>query len=77
MGLRNGETTKEAKVILEGKNEPLRVGQEWFRGTPNRDGWFTLKNPVSGRYLNAANKSSTAITGRYSNQSQICMLCII
>ena len=73
MGLKNGETLKETKVILEGKNEPLRVGQEWLRGTPNGDGWFTLKNPISGRYLNAVNNTKTAITGRNPNQSQTCM----
>ena len=55
-------TIKGTKVILETRDEQKRVGQEWFRSKLDSEGWFTLKNPISGRYLTAASNTTT-ITG--------------
>ena len=65
MGIQNDAKTKGSKVVLEAKDTPIRFGQEWLRGKPNDKGWFTLKNPISGRYLKAVNPNSTIITGTY------------
>lgn len=60
-------TIKGTKVILETRDEQKRVGQEWFRSKLDSKGWFTLNNPISGRYLTAINSNSTAITGKVNN----------
>jgi hypothetical protein len=63
LGLMDDATIKGTKVILETRDEQKRVGQEWFRSKLDSEGWFTLKNPISGRYLTAASNISTTITG--------------
>ena len=61
--LMDDATIKGTKVILETRYEKTRVGQEWFRSKLDSEGWFTLKNPISGRYLTADSNISTTITG--------------
>ena len=63
LGLMNDDNVKGNKVILEAKDDPIRIGQEWLIGKQNDEGWFTLKNPISGRYLMAENSSKTTISG--------------
>ena len=39
--------------------------QKWIRGTANSEGYFTLQNPTSGKFLTAASPTSTTISGTY------------
>ena len=59
----NDDNLKGTKVLLEAKDDPIRISQEWLIGKQNDEGWFTLKNPISGRYLMAENFKNTTISG--------------
>ena len=52
---------KGTYVILELKDGS--DGQTWKRSTPDTDGWFTLQNPNSERYLTAISAVDTIISG--------------
>ena len=39
--------------------------QKWIRGTANSEGYFTLQNPTSGKFLTAASPTSTTISGTF------------
>ena len=39
--------------------------QKWIRGTANSEGYFTLQNPTSGKFLTAASPTSTTISGTH------------
>ena len=39
--------------------------QKWIRGTANSEGYFTLQNPSSGKFLTASSPTSTTISGTY------------
>ena len=39
--------------------------QKWIRGTANSEGYFTLQNPTSGKFLTAASPTITTISGTY------------
>ena len=65
LGLMNYATIKDSKVVLEAKGNNRSIGQEWLRSKPDDEGWFTFRNPISGRYLTAASNNSTTITGMY------------
>ena len=59
----NDDNVKGNKVILEAKDDLISLGQEWLIGQQNDEGWFTLKNPISGGYLMAENLTRTTISG--------------
>ena len=52
----------DSAVVLEEENNPLSDGQIWTRSTYDEDGFFTLKNPSSGRVLTSS--SITSITAK-------------
>ena len=49
-------------VVLQEESNPLSDGQIWTRSTYDEDGFFTLKNPSSGRVLTSS--SITSITAK-------------
>ena len=51
------------KVIFENKMQHDSDKQKWLRGKTDPDGWFTLKNVKSEKFLTAANATTTIITG--------------
>ena len=55
-------TIDGAKVILEAADNSAE--QMWYRGTQNSEGYFTLQNPVSRKFLTAKSQKITAITGK-------------
>ena len=58
---------KGTNVILEPKEDPIADRQKWKRSTPDPEdpeGWFTLQNPTSERYLTAISALDTIISGK-------------
>ena len=55
---------KGTNVILEAKEDPPADRQKWKRSTPDNEGWFTLQNPNSERYLTAISAVDTIISGK-------------
>ena len=55
---------KGTNVILEAKEDPPADRQKWKRSTPDNEGWFTLQNPNSERYLTAISAVNTIISGK-------------
>ena len=52
LGLENGEIKAGARVTSEYKiNDSAE--QTWFRGAKDQNGWFTLRNLASGKFLTA------------------------
>ena len=51
------------KVILEEKEENVNLtdGQMWLRGKKDKDGFFSLKNLASERFLTAEDSTETII----------------
>ena len=49
------------KVVLEAADNSAE--QMWYRGTKSPDGYFTLQNPVSRKFLTAPSPKITTITG--------------
>ena len=65
MGLFGFDSTIDgAKVILEAADNSAE--QMWHRGTQNSEGYFTLQNPVSRKFLTAKSQKITTITGKIS-----------
>ena len=63
MGLFGFDSTIDgAKVILEAADNSAE--QMWYRGTQNSEGYFTLQNPVSRKFLTAKSQKITTITGK-------------
>jgi len=57
-------TIDGAKVILEAADNSAE--QMWYRGTQNSEGYFTLQNPVSRKFLTAKSQKITTITDQQS-----------
>ena len=54
------------EVILEAKRSQrggIKNSQKWMRGQADEDGWFTLKNPYSGKFLSASDENRLLIEG--------------
>ena len=49
------------KVVLEAADDSAE--QMWYRGSKSPDGYFTLQNPVSRKFLTAPSPKITTITG--------------
>ena len=52
------------EVNLQRKNETCAETQMWVRGKDLGQGWFTLKNQVSGKLLTARNEISPTAEGK-------------
>ena len=52
-----------SEVKLEAKIIPISEGQKWHRGTANKNGWFLLTNPHTGKVLTKVGNSFTTIDG--------------
>ena len=50
------------KVVMKPKR--ALKGQNWHRSNNNGDGWFTMKNAKSGKFLTAKNDGTTIATGK-------------
>ena len=56
LGLLNDGKEMGTLVILESKKRSLcSEGQKWLRDMNDEDGWFRLKNPLSGKFLTQGN----------------------
>ena len=55
--------SSEIRVALEPKDEEWG-GRKWKRSKREYDGWFTLKNLKSGRYLSLDDDQQTIIKGK-------------
>ena len=51
--------------------------QKWIRGTANSEGYFTLQNPTSGKFLTAASPTSTTISGTYIQTFYKCVVVLV
>ena len=48
------------------KNDSIMERQMWLRGQANADGYFTLKNLASGKFLSAPTVDRIALEGTFS-----------
>ena len=70
-------------VVLQEQSNPLSDGQIWTRSTYDEDGFFTLKNPSSGRVLTSSSITSITakgmqIFGYYLNHdNNSCIACTV
>ena len=65
LGLLNDGKDMGTLVILESKKRSLcSEGQKWLRDMNDENGWFRLKNPLSGKVLTAQTSSIIALTGK-------------
>ena len=65
LGLLNDSTDIGTTVVLESKKRSVSSdGQKWLRDIADVNGWFRLKNPLSGRVLTAQSSTVTAIAGK-------------
>ena len=55
-------TTNDSKVILE-NFEDFRSEQLWKKGEPNSEGYFTLGNYNTSKFLTAASSTSVELKG--------------
>ena len=49
------------EVTLKAKNDSRSDVRTWFRGEANDEGYFTLKNPSSGKLLTRVNNDRLMI----------------
>ena len=61
-----GDTTSKAKFIfneakLKSKNNFSDDTQTWIRGKANSEGYFTLQNKATGKYLTSATTSQIQV----------------
>ena len=65
LGLMNDGKDMGTLVVLESKKRSLcSEGQKWLRDMNDENGWFRLKNPLSGKVLTAQTTSTIALTGK-------------
>ena len=50
--------------VFEETFDPDDAGQMWEKGVPNSQGFFTLKNPVSGKFLIAESEDRLSVKGK-------------
>ena len=49
--------------VFEETYDPDDAGQMWEKGVPNSQGFFTLKNPASGKFLIAESEDRLSVKG--------------
>ena len=64
-------TTHEGEVIEDDRRNVLKNGKVqpgflWNRGIPDNEGYFTLKNAQTPKFLNVTSESTLEIKGTYS-----------
>ena len=64
LGVQNSANdSRGLKVIFKKERNPDCDEQKWLRGPIDSNGWFTIQNVWSLKYLTAANATTTIITG--------------
>ena len=64
LGVQNSANdAKGLKAIFKKERNPDCDEQKWLRGPIDSNGWFTIQNVWSLKYLTAANATTTIITG--------------
>ena len=63
LGLFSDGIHTDTTVVLETKSADMNNGQIWLRGMAN-DGYFTLQNVNSGKFMSAESMSLTVIRGK-------------
>ena len=68
----NGYLTVNAKtaagsVVVEDGLDPTDSGQQWKRSADDSSGYFTLRNPNSGKFLSGGTCPSNSLTIEGSN----------
>ena len=64
LGLVNDVTDIGTLVVLESKKRSVcSEGQKWLRDVEDMNGWFRLRNPLSGKVLTAQTSTITALAG--------------
>ena len=72
LGLLDGDTIEDTEVILEAKKEVSNNTQKWVKDDSEidskdlADGWFKLKNLISGRFLTATSPTVLTVSGKKS-----------
>ena len=72
LGLLDGETIEDTEVILEAKKEVSNNTQKWVKDDSEidskdlADGWFKLKNVMSGKFLTATSPTVLTVSGKKS-----------
>ena len=63
LALKDDATDPGTRIILEEKEENANLtdGQMWLRGKKDDDGFFSLLNPISERFLTAEDTTETTI----------------
>ena len=65
LGLLNDGKDMGTLIILESKKRSLcSEGQKWLRHMNDENGWFRLKNPLSGKVLTAQTSHIISLTGK-------------
>ena len=63
LGLKNNETGGVGTLVtLEQKEKESTDRQKWLKGKPDNEGYFTLQNPLSKKFL-IGNPTTTIIAG--------------
>ena len=62
LGLLNDVSTSDTKIILETSNADVTDKQLWLRGVAD-NGYFTLTNIDSGKFMFAESTTSTILRG--------------
>ena len=57
-------TIDGTKVLLE--NSDKSAEQMWYRSVSNSKGYFTLKNPMTGKFLTASSPKTTSMKDQQS-----------
>ena len=61
---KDGATKFDTLVILDSKNASVTDDQNWIRGKTDNQGYFTLQNSRSNRFLIARSTTETVIAGK-------------
>ena len=64
-------TDLEDKVVLEYKADNSLSSQIWIKGPENSDGYFTLKNKGTEKFLQGDKTPMTSVKGTYKIVTQI------
>ena len=73
LGLQDGATKFDTSVILDSKNASITDEQNWIRGKADNQGYFTLQNSLSDRFLIARSTTETVIAGKTITYKHTCI----
>ena len=66
LGLIDTTAAGDKTVAFVVKDDTLTDGQNWSRGTTDSNGYFTLQNPATKKFLTATSSDSLWIKGNNS-----------